>query len=215
MIMKTFKMLVMSALILSVAIHACSQNDPFKGISDETVLPMLKRLPYNHGGMNVPPADGRILYDIIIENGYKRGLEIGTSNGYSTLWLGLAFKQTGGEVITIEIEEKRAKEARENFKKAGLDGVINSRINDAFKEITEIEGDFDFIFLDAWKPDYIKFYNMLYPRLKVGGTLTAHNVRSQGYQMRDFLDEIQNNPDLKTMINKDSRAGISISVRKK
>ena len=144
------KYLLLLSFLLFV-IPACSQNDPFEGITDEAVLPMLKRLPYNQGGMNVPALDGRLLYNIIIENEYKRGLEIGTSNGYSTLWQGLAFRQTGGEVITIEIEEGRAKEARENFKKAGLDGIIDSRINDAFKEIPKIEGDFDFIFLDAWK----------------------------------------------------------------
>ncbi len=213
--MKILKMLAVSISVLSFVTTVCSQDDPFKGITDEVVLPMLKRLPYNQGGMNVPAVDGRLLYNIITENEYKRGLEIGTSNGYSGLWQGLAFRETGGKMITIEIEERRAKEARENFKKAGLDGVIDSRINDAFKEIPKIEGDFDFIFLDAWKPDYIKFYKMLYPRLKVGGTLTAHNVRGQAYQMKDFLEEIQNNPDLETVINRDSSAGVSISVKKK
>jgi predicted O-methyltransferase YrrM len=213
--MKFVRIFIIPVLFFYFALSAFSQNDPFDGITDETVLPMLKRLPYNHGGMNVPAADGRLLYDIIVDNNYQRGLEIGTSNGYSGLWLGLAFQQTGGKVITIEIEEKRAKEARENFRKAGLDDVIDSRINDAFKEIPKLEGDFDFIFLDAWKPDYIKFYEMLYPRLKAGGTLTAHNVRSQGSQMRDFLEAIQNNPDLETVINKDSRAGVSISVKKR
>jgi len=213
--MKLFRKYLLSLSIILVVIPAYSQDDPFKGITDETVLPMLKRLPRTYGGMNVPAVDGRLLYDIVVENGYKRGLEIGTSNGYSGLWQGLAFRETGGNLITIEIEEKRAKEAWKNFKKAGLDGVIDSRINDAFKEIQEIEGDFDFIFLDAWKPDYIKFYKLLYPRLKVGGTLTAHNVRGLSYQMQDFLDEIQNNPDLETVINKDSSAGVSISVKRR
>jgi len=212
--MKILKMLILPVVIFSAVSNACSQNDPFDGITDEKVLPMLKRLPYNHGGMNVPDVDGRVLYDIIVENNYQRGIEIGTSNGYSGLWQGLAFKKTGGKLITIEIEEKRAKEARENFRKAGLDDVIDSRINDAFKEIPKIDGEFDFIFLDAWKPDYIKFYNLLYPRLKPGGTLTAHNVRGSSYQMQDFLDAIQNNPDLETTINTASRAGVSISVKK-
>ena len=201
--------------MLPFAITSCAQNDPFEGITDDLVLPMLKNLPYHYGGLNVPAVDGRLLYDIIVKNGYKRGLEVGTSNGYSGLWQGLAFKQTGGKLITIEIEDKRAKEARENFRKAGLDGVIDSRINDALKEIPEIEGEFDFIFLDAWKPDYIKYYNLLYPRLKAGGTIAAHNVTGQRYQMQDFLEAIRNNPDLETTINTDSRAGMSISVRKK
>ena len=174
------------------------KSSPFEGITDEKVLPMLRHLPYRHGGMNVPARDGRILYDLIIENGYERGLEIGTSNGYSTLWLGLAFKQTGGEVITIEIEPSRAREARDNFRHAGLEETIDSRINDALKEIPQLEGEFDFVFIDAWKPDYIKYLELVLPRMKAGGVITAHNVSSLGYSMRDFLKAIENNPRLET-----------------
>lgn len=60
----------------------------------------------------MPAADGRFLYDLIIENGYTRGLEIGTSNGYSGLWIGLALKKNGGELVTIEIDPRAADEAR-------------------------------------------------------------------------------------------------------
>lgn len=192
-----------------------STGDPFKGIENSKVLPMLKHLPRRTGGMNVPTSDGRLLYDLIIKNGYKRGLEIGTSNGYSGLWIGLAFQKTGGTLITIEIEKKRAEEARENFKKAGLDKVIDSRINDAFREIPEIEGDFDFIFIDAWKPDYYKFLNLLRTRVKPGGAITAHNVISAGRQMQDFLNAIREDPELETKIIKSSSSGVSISIVKK
>lgn len=207
--------LLLTVLLLSAVMEVNSQKNPYQGITDEKVLPMLKHLPHVYGGMNVPALDGRLLYDIVIDKGYIRGLEIGTSNGYSTLWLGLAFRETGGEVVTIEIDDRRGKEAQENFRKAGLDHVIDARINDAFKEIPEIEGDFDFIFLDAWKPDYYKYYKLLYPRLKEGGTLAAHNVRSQEYEMRDFLDAVQNNPDMETVINRDSFAGVLVSVKRK
>ncbi|KPL13773.1 MAG: hypothetical protein AMS23_02425 [Bacteroides sp. SM1_62] len=190
------------------------QNDPFRGISDEKVLPMLKHLPYRHGGMNVPAEDGRLLYDIILENGYQRGLEIGTSNGYSALWLGLAFKETGGRLITLEIEPQRAREAQENFEHAELDDIIESRINDALKEIPVLEGKFDFVFIDAWKPDYDKYLELILPKMKPGGVITAHNVTSQGSSVRDFLEEIQNNPKLTTTINRSSRAGVSISYVK-
>jgi len=187
-------------------------DDTFQGIDDPKVLPMLKHLPFEHGGMNVPCRDGRFLYDLIIKNGYKRGLEIGTSNGYSTLWLGLAFRQTGGQVITIEVDRLSALEARRNFRTAGLDKVIDVRINDAFKEIPRIQGEFDFIFLDAWKPDYIKFFRILKDRVKPGGAFTAHNVISQGRAMREFLDAIKSDPDLETTIHKTSSAGISVSI---
>lgn len=201
-------------LILVSASLPVQQNDPFQGITDEKVLPMLKHLPYRHGGMNVPAEDGRLLYDIIMNKGYKKGLEIGTSNGYSALWLGMAFKVTGGHLITLEIEPQRAREARENFEHAGLDDIIDSRINDALKEIPALDGKFDFVFIDAWKPDYIKYLELILPKMKPGGVITAHNVTSQGSSMKDFLDEIQQNPKLSTIIDRSSRAGVSISYVK-
>jgi predicted O-methyltransferase YrrM len=164
--------------------------------------------------MNVPASDGRLLYDLIIEKGYKRGLEIGTSNGYSTLWLGLAFRKTGGKLITIEIEPERAREARENFRKAGLAGVIDCRINDAFREIPKLSGTFDFIFIDAWKSDYIDFLNLLEPRVTAGGAITAHNVLSHSDGMQDFLEAIHTDPKLNTTIHTSSRAGVSTSFKK-
>ena len=205
------------SLLIGVLLSSClpaQENDPFEGITDEKVLPMLKHLPYRHGGMNVPSEDGRLLYDIILTKGYKRGLEIGTSNGYSALWLGMAFKATGGRLITLEIEPQRAREAKENFKHAGLEDIIESRINDALKEIPALEGTFDFVFIDAWKPDYIKYLQLILPKMKPGGVITAHNVTSQGSSMRDFLDEIQQNPKLRTTIDRSSRAGVSISYVK-
>ena len=189
-------------------------KDPFWGIDDPKVLPMLKNLPYEHGGMNVPAQDGRFLYDLIVNNDFKRGLEIGTSNGYSTLWLGLAFRKTGGKVITIEIEPLRAREAMENFRKAGLDHVIDTRINDAFEEIPKIEGEFDFIFMDVWKSDYIKFLRMLRDRIRPGGAITAHNVISHSYGLQNFLNAIRNDPDLETTLHETSEAGISVSIKR-
>lgn len=208
--MKQTGLLLLVVVMLSSSL-AGQQNNPYEGITDEKVLPMLKHLPYRHGGMNVPAEDGRILYDIILDKGYKRGLEIGTSNGYSALWLGLAFKETGGRLITLEIEPQRAREARENFKHAGLDHIIDTRVNDALREIPVLEGKFDFVFIDAWKPDYSKYLELILPKMKSGGVITAHNVSSQGSSMRDFLDEIQQNPRLTTTIDHSSRAGVSIS----
>ena len=212
--MKRFYSIILLLVLVTLSISGQHQ-DPFRGITDEKVLPMLKHLPYRHGGMNVPAEDGRILYDIIKENGYTRGLEIGTSNGYSALWTGMAFKETGGKLITIEIEPQRAREAQENFAHAGLQDIIESRVNDALREIPYLEGPFDFVFIDAWKPDYLSYLRLVLPKMKPGGVITAHNVTSQGGSMRGFLEEIRNNPSLETTINRSSRAGVSISYIKK
>lgn len=191
--------------------------DAFAGIEDSKVLPMLKMkdLSYEHGEMNVPCRDGRFLYDLIVRSGYTRGLEIGTFNGYSTLWFGLAFRKTGGRVITIEYDRVSGEEARKNFGKAGLEGVIDSRINDAFEEIPKIEGNFDFVFIDAWKPDYIKFLSLLKDRILPGGAIVAHNVTNQARDMQAFLKAIQNDSTLETTFHEISAEGFSVSIKRK
>ncbi len=218
MISKAYYAIIICSVCLSILISRngnCQSSHLFQGITDKKILPLLKYLPHTYGGMNVPALDGRLLYDLIINKGYKRGLEIGTSNGYSSLWVGLAFKKTGGTLITLEIEPKRAKEAQVNFKKADLDKVIDSRICDAFKEIPKIEGDFDFIFIDAWKNDYLKFFNLIRSRIKPGGVITAHNVSNARYEMADFLDEIKSDSTFTTTINRTSSAGVSLSFKKR
>ncbi len=191
--------------------------DAFEDIENLKVLPMLKMkaLSYEHGEMNIPCRDGRFLYDLILKNGYIRGLEIGTFNGYSTLWLGLAFRKTGGRVITIEYDRVRGEEARRNFKKAGLEDVIDSRINDAFEEIPKIEGNFDFIFIDAWKPDYVKFLRLLKDRILPGGAIVAHNVTNYARDMQEFLKVIRNDPTLETTFHEISAEGFSLSIKRK
>jgi len=189
--------------------------DAFQGIDDAKVLPMLKMedLSYRHGEMNIPCRDGRFLYDLIIKNGYRSGLEIGTYNGYSTLWLGLAFRETGGKVTTIEVDPGPARQARQSFFKAGLAEVIDARINDAFGEIAELEGKFDFIFIDANKEDYGKFLEVLKSRLKPGGAVVGHNVTNSAREMRDFLDAIRNDPGFETTFHPVSAEGISVSIK--
>jgi len=192
-------------------------SDAFDGIEDARVLPMLmmKDLTYEHGEMNIPCRDGRFLYDLILKNGYRRGLEIGTFNGYSTLWLGLAFRKTGGRVVTIEYDRASGEEARRNFEKAGLEDVVDSRINDAFEEIPKIEGEFDFIFIDANKEDYIRFLDLLKDRVRPGGAIVAHNVTNYARDMQEFLEAIRNNPGLETTFHEISAEGFSLSIKRK
>jgi predicted O-methyltransferase YrrM len=188
--------------------------DAFQGIESPDVLPMLqmKTLTYRHGEMNVPCRDGRFLYDLIIDKQYKKGLEIGTYNGYSTLWIGLAFQKTGGRVVTIEIDSTWGRVARENFQMAGLEKVIDSRINDASEEIPRLNGKFDFVFIDAWKPDYVKFLNLLKDRMEPGGAIVAHNVTNYAQDMREYLEAIENDPDLETSFYPISAEGIALSI---
>jgi predicted O-methyltransferase YrrM len=92
--------------------------------------------------------------------------------------------------------------------------VIDLRVADAFEEIPKIEGEFDFVFLDAWKPDYLDFWKLVKGRLSPGGAFTAHNVIGHEDQMCEFLPAFEDDPAFETTIRESSRAGVSISVRR-
>jgi len=122
---------------------------------------------------NIPEADGRVLYDLIIKNNYQNAVDIGTSTGHSAIWMAWALSKTGGRLITIEINEGRYKKALANFKEAGLSEYIDARLADAHELVKNLEGPFDFVFSDADKEWYKNYFIALAPKLDVGGCFTA------------------------------------------
>ena len=139
------------------------------------------------GQLAVSEEDGRFLRLMVATRAAKSVLEIGAASGYSGIWLGLGARESGGRVVAIEYDPQRAKEAADNIRLAGLTDVVQVIHGDAFKEIPKLPGTFDFVFLDAWKPDYKKFFDMVYPRLNPGGLFTAHNVVNKKSDMEPFL----------------------------
>lgn len=195
---------------VDVGLRAAEEERP----NDARIRAILDEIHGRPGMMNVPRVDGEFLHDFIVERGYQRGLEIGTSNGYSAIWMGMALRKTGGRLLTLEINRERAALARTNFARVGLEGVIELREGDALKIVPELEGPFDFVFIDAWKQDYIRYFRMLFPKVRAGGAILAHNVLSHGDEMQDFLEAVENHPDLETWIERRSRAGISVSIKR-
>src|SRR6185503_10710661 len=179
----------------------------------ESVLRSIKAA--DKGLLAVSEEDGRFLRVLVATRGAKSILEIGAASGYSGIWLGLGARESGGRVVAIEYDPTRAKEAAANVKRAGLDDVVRVVHGDAFKEIPKLQGAFDFVFLDAWKPDYRKFFDMVFPRLTPGGLFTAHNVVNKKSEMEPFLGAIQNNPALFTTIVSPSGEGMSVSYKVK
>ena len=163
---------------------------------------------------NVPFQDGKVLYDLVIKNHYKKALEIGTSTGHSTLWIAWALSKTGGKLITIEIDEGRYKTALKNFKEAGLEGFIDARLADAHQLVKTLEGPFDFVFSDADKEWYTRYFKEIDPKLAKGGCFTAHNVSNTFGGIQEFLDYIKSLPNYQTTIDRSSSSGISISYKK-
>jgi len=182
---------------------------------DQKVRSFLDSRKSQWDDMNVPEADGQVLYNLIIRNNYKNALEIGTSTGHSALWIAWALSKTGGKLITIEINERRYKEALENFKQAGVADYIDARLDDAHQLVKELEGPFDFVFSDADKDWYTNYFKDIFPKLQVGGCFTAHNVSNTGlYGIRDFLSHLDSLKNVETTIDRSSRSGISISYKR-
>ena len=165
------------------------------------------------GQLAVSEEDGRFLRVLVAMRQAKSVLEIGAASGYSGIWLGLGARESHGRVVSIEFDPQRAKEAADNIQKAGLTDVVRVIHGDAFVEIPKLQGTFDLVFLDAWKPDYIKFFNIVYPRLDPGGVFLAHNVVNKAKDMQPFLSAIQNNAGLFTSIVMPGSEGMSVSYK--
>ncbi|MDD5204548.1 MAG: class I SAM-dependent methyltransferase [Desulfobacterales bacterium] len=180
---------------------------------DSRVQKFLSENRSNWSDWNVPYQDGKILYDLIIKNNYTRALEIGTSTGHSTIWMAWALSKTGGRLITIEIDEERYKAALENFRKAGVEGLIDARLADAHKLVKELTGPFDFVFSDADKEWYTRYFQEVDPKLVKGGCFTAHNVNHAYGNIKRFLDYVRSLPNYRTTIDSSSSSGISISYK--
>jgi len=164
--------------------------------------------------MNVPAKDGKLLHDLILENNYQRALEIGTSTGHSSIWMAWALSKTGGKLITIELDEKRHKEALKNFKEAGVSDFIDARLADAHVLVPKLEGPFDFVFSDADKTWYRNYFLAVDPKLLVKGCYTTHNVSDRpGYGSNsEYLEFLLSLPNYKTSVNSEGN-GMSISYK--
>ncbi|MBA2301236.1 MAG: O-methyltransferase [Acidobacteria bacterium] len=166
------------------------------------------------GQLAVSEEDGRFLRLMVASSGSKRALEIGGASGYSAIWIGLALRETGGRLVTIEYDPARAKELADNIRRAGLSDTVQVVAGDAFQQIPKVQGTFDFVFLDAWKRDYKRFFELVYPRLDTGGLFIAHNVVNKRTEMGDFLDVVQKHPSLWTTIVSPSGEGMSVSLKR-
>ena len=165
------------------------------------------------GQLAISEEDGRFLRVLVAMRSAKSVLEIGAASGYSGIWLGLGARESGGKVVSIEYDPERAKEAAENISRAGLTDVVRVVHGDAFKEIPKLQGTFDFVFLDAWKPDYQKFFDIVFPRMTPGAVFAAHNVLNKKTEMEPFLKTIQTHPQLFTSIVSPGSEGMSVSVK--
>lgn len=113
---------------------------------------------------------------LIKEAGSTRLLEVGTSYGYSTVWMAEAARATGGRLTTLELHGYKAEHAREQLADAGLAEHVDFRVGDALESIAALSGPFDFVLLDHWKRFYVSSFDAVYPKLADGALIVADNM---------------------------------------
>ncbi len=201
-----------AAAVLLAAVMAAAS--PGQGL-DARVQDFLDKHAGRWHDLNIPSLDGRLLHELIVERGYKRALEVGTSTGHSGIWIGWALSKTGGRLLTLEIDEGRHGQAVENFREAGLADLIEARLGDAHEIVPQLRGLFDFVFLDADKEGNLAYAKDLLPKMAKGGCIAVHNIfgRGRGWT-REYWDFVTARADLTTRIETRSSGGLLLSFKK-
>jgi predicted O-methyltransferase YrrM len=149
---------------------------------------------------SVPRKDGELLHFLVKVARARNVLEVGTSHGFSAIWMGLALEETGGRLTTIEIDGGRHDLARRNVAEAGFSSRTTLILGDAHAELTQLDGPFDFVFLDADKEGQVDYFHKLHPRkLAAGALLAVHNAIRQAGAMRDYLSLVRAHADFDTV----------------
>jgi caffeoyl-CoA O-methyltransferase len=187
-----------------------------KDEAEKKILNVLEDMRENQsrGMMNVPLEDGRLLRLLAEAIGAKHVVEIGTSNGYSGLWILLALRTTGGKLTTYEINRERAALARENFSRAGVGDIVTIVEGDAHEELPKLKEEIDMLFLDADKEGYIDYLNKLMPLVRPGGLIVAHNM-NMAQADPNYVKAITTNPDLETLFLHMEGAGVGVTLKKR
>ena len=164
--------------------------------------------------MNVPIEDGRLLRLFVEATGAKNVVEIGTSNGYSGIWICLALRNVSGKLTTFEISAERATLARNNFKRAGVNDMVTLVEGDAHEKVKDLRETIDVVFLDADKDGYIDYFEKLLPLVRPGGIVLAHNMTPRMADSR-YVKAITENPELETLFLHQQGAGMSVTLKKR
>ncbi|MBM3838928.1 MAG: O-methyltransferase [Verrucomicrobia bacterium] len=167
--------------------------------------------------LNVAKADGEFLRLLVKAARAKNVLELGTSYGYSAIWISLGLEETGGKLTTLEILSERIALAKKHVSQAGLSHRVTFKEGDAHKIVPALEGPFDFVFLDADKDGLMDYFEKLYPKKLVpGGIIAVHNAISRKEAMKNYLEMIRQHPDFDSVIlSLTMEDGFSVSYRKR
>ncbi len=177
------------------------------GRAHDEGLPRLERF------RNLEPPTAELLGILIRAAGARRILELGTSNGYSTIWLADAAEATGGAVVTVDVDAARSELARANLAQAGVEDRVKLRVADAGEMLAaSLDGEWEFVFVDSERPAYVGYLPDLIRTLAPGGVIAVDNVLSHEDELVEFTTAIERLP-LLTQTVVAVGAGLRIAVR--
>ena len=185
-----------------------------KNDGEKQALAALGEMTKGKWYLNVTTREGRVLRQLTEALGAKRVVEIGTSSGYSTIWLAMGVRAAGGKVFTHEIDPEKVKIAGENFKKAGVGDLITIIEGDAHETIKQHKEPIDILFLDAEKKGYVDYLEKLLPLIRPGGLILGHDMHRPMPDPR-YMEAITGNPDLDTSFIMMESYGISMTLKKR
>lgn len=184
-----------------------------KNEAEKKILSVLDDMESGPWMANVVTLHGRLLRILTEAVNARNVVEIGTSNGYSGLWICLGLQATGGKLITHEIDPERASLARANFRRAGVEHMVTIVLGDAHETVTRLKEPIDLLFIDADKTGYLDYLNKLLPLVRPGGLILADNM-SQPKPSPDFIKAITTNPNLETIFLNMQSTGIGLTLKK-
>lgn len=155
----------------------------------------------------VDEDNGRMLRLLTESSGAKNVVEIGTSTGYSSLWLCLGLQATGGKLTTFEIDPGRAQRATRNFEQAGVRDAVQVVLGDAHQTVKQLKNPIDLLFLDADKEGYASYLRTLLPLVRPGGLITADNIE----MAPDYVSAVTTDAALDTVLF--GRFGVTLKKR--
>jgi len=142
---------------------------------------------------SIGPIKGKIISDVIQDYGPKNILEIGTLHGYSSILMGALLPDDNtGKVITIEINKEYVKIARKNIEDASLANKVNVLSGSALEIVPQLQENFDMVFLDATKEEYLKYLKLAEKNLNKNAVVVADNVGIFEKSMNDYLEYVRN-----------------------
>jgi len=173
---------------------------------------------FQRSGLNTTPGDAKLLRILVASARCKRGIEVGSATGFGAINMGMEFEFNGGQLFTIDIDSEMVSICQKNIKAMGLQKTVTCILGDALTEMPKLSGKFDFLFIDAVKSDYYKYFKAIESKLLPGAVIVADNVICSARAMKNFLDFIEKDPNYDMVIiqaSQEKRDGMAVIYKKK